>query len=94
MGRGKDRAWLPREASEVCRHGQAQNRRRANRVHPDRFTARSDMDLAVWGTEYRQYLRAVAFTHGLDEEVSVHLIDAATCSPTLLSAAERDGVEL
>ena len=63
-------------------------------VHPGRFTAWSDVDLAVWGLDYRRYLRAVAFIHGLDEEVSVHLVDAATCSPALLCAAEREGVEL
>ena len=97
LERRRRRAWeVARRVADLLkkRYGATRVVVFGSLVHPDRFTAWSDVDLAVWGMEYRQYLRAVAFTHGLDGEVPVHLVDAATCSPALLSAAERDGVEL
>ncbi|MFO7460958.1 MAG: hypothetical protein R6X07_10060, partial [Desulfatiglandales bacterium] len=43
-------------------------------IHEERFHPRSDVDLAAWGLDERDYLRAVAAVIGLDKEISVDLI--------------------
>ncbi len=63
-------------------------------VHPDRFTRWSDVDLAAWGLTPANWLRATGAVRELSREIELNLVDAATCSPELLAAIEREGVPL
>ena len=58
------------------------------------FTARSDVDLAVWGVEESQFLSAVAAMLELDSQIEVDLINGETCPHSLRSIIRQEGVEL
>lgn len=60
------------------------------------FTPWSDIDLAVWGLSPEDYFDAVgeAMERGLDEGVSVDVVDMGTSPPSLREVIEREGVEL
>jgi uncharacterized protein len=61
-------------------------------THPDRFTARSDVDLAVWGLTSANWLRAIGAVRELSREIDLNVVDVACCTPALMHAIERDGV--
>ena len=63
-------------------------------VHPDRFHKRSDVDLAAWGLDEREYLRAVAAVTGLDREISIDLIAVEEASESLRKLIQEEGVLL
>jgi len=63
-------------------------------VHPDRFHTRSDVDLAAWGLDDREYLRAVAAVTGLDREISVDLIAVEEAPESLRKLIQDEGVLL
>jgi len=58
----------------------------------DRFTQWSDIDLAVWGLNDQNWLRASAAAQVGD--VEVNLVDVATCKPEVLATIECEGVVL
>ena len=60
-------------------------------VHPERFHTRSDVDLAAWGLDERDYLRAVAAVTGLDREISVDLIAVEEAPQSLRERIEAEG---
>jgi predicted nucleotidyltransferase len=62
-------------------------------VHPGCFTAWSDVDLAAWGLQPADTLRAMGLTMDIEDEIAVN-IDVATCSPSLLRMIEQEGVPL
>ncbi len=58
------------------------------------FDEHSDIDLAAWGIDARQYLRAVARLLDLDPDISVDLVRAEEARPSLLESIEQEGIEL
>ena len=60
-------------------------------AHPERFHTRSDVDLAAWGLDERDYLRAVAAVTGLDREISVDLIAVEEAPQSLRERIEAEG---
>lgn len=91
------RAWeLAREAATLLRA-----RYQATRVvvfgsltHPGCFTPWSDVDVAAWGLEPHDALRALGDAMDLSVDIRVNLVDVATCRPALLEAIETWGVAL
>jgi predicted nucleotidyltransferase len=63
-------------------------------VDPSDFNRWSDIDLAAWGIPVDRFYAAVAAVTGLSAEFKIDLIDPDTCSASLKSAIERQGVEL
>jgi uncharacterized protein len=63
-------------------------------VHPGRFTARSDIDLAAWGLTDVNWLAAIGAVHRLYDQFDLNLVDVSACAPALLAVIERDGVTL
>lgn len=90
-------AWeLAREAAEVLRRDFG-----ATRVvvfgallRPSMFGARSDVDIAAWGIQPQDTLRAMSAVADLDEEIEVNLVDVNTCKPGILRVIESEGVEV
>lgn len=60
----------------------------------DRFSARSDVDLAAWGLTAANWLRAGAAVRDLSSEVELNLVDVTCCSPEVLAVIEQEGVPL
>jgi len=58
------------------------------------FHLRSDIDLAVWGLDERQYYRAVSRLQDLDPSIGVDLVEAEHARPSLQAVIEREGVIL
>lgn len=58
------------------------------------FHHRSDVDIAAWGIDADDYLRALADLLSPTSEFSFDLILVEEASPSLLAAIEQDGVEL
>lgn len=91
------RAWaLAQQAAELLRgeFGAKRVTVFGSLLRPARFHERSDVDLAVWGLEERVYLRALARLLSLDLTLEVDLVEAEQARAELLSAIEREGVEL
>ncbi len=63
-------------------------------VHQGCFTQWSDVDIAAWGICFEDTFRAIGAVMDLDAEIEVNLVDVATCSSSLLTTIERQGVEL
>ena len=63
-------------------------------MDPSDFNRWSDIDLAAWGIAVDRFYAAVAAVTGLSAEFKIDLIDPDTCSASLKSAIERQGVEL
>lgn len=93
----RQRAWeLARRAARLLREWYAARRVVVfgSLVHEDRFTPRSDVDLAVWGISWPDYLHALGEVLDLDPEIEINLVDVAGCRPALQETIEREGVEL
>jgi predicted nucleotidyltransferase len=63
-------------------------------THPGRFTAWSDIDLAVWGLQPRDTFRAIGVAMDCDREIPVNLVDIGACKPSLLTVIEREGISI
>jgi len=61
---------------------------------PDSVHERSDVDLAVWGLNPREYFRAVGQLQALHPNISVDLVEVESAAPRLLREIEASGVEL
>ncbi len=93
----RQRAWaLARQAARLLRERYAAGRivLFGSLVHEGRFTQHSDVDMAVWGIPWPEYLHALGEVLDLDPEVEINLVDAASCHPAMLTVIEREGVEL
>lgn len=93
----RERAWqLARQAADLLKteYGVTQVRVFGSLIHPGRFNQWSDVDLAAWGLTSSNWLRAMAAVRALSDEIEVNLVDVACCSPALLKAIKREGVEL
>ena len=88
-------AWkVARKAAHLLRESFAAQRVVAfgSLARPERFHIRSDVDLAVWGLDDRNYLRAVAAVTGLDPEISVDLISVEEAPESLRKLIQDEGV--
>lgn len=63
-------------------------------THPNRFTHRSDVDLAAWGLTSTNWLRAILAVRNLSPEIELNLVDVSCCSPELLTIIEQEGIVL
>lgn len=63
-------------------------------VHSDRFTSRSDVDLAAWGLTSKNWLKAMAAVRNLSDEMELNLVDVNCCSSELLVVIEQEGILL
>lgn len=91
------RAWeLARQAAQLLRERYAARRIVVfgSLVHEGRFTQRSDVDMAVWGIPWPDYLHALGDVLDLDQEIEINLVDVASCRPAILAAIEEEGIEL
>jgi predicted nucleotidyltransferase len=91
------KAWaLARKAADLLRERFAAKRVAAfgSLIHPEYFHGRSDVDLAVWGLEEGDYLRAVAAVTGLDTEISVDLIAVEEAPESLSDLIRAEGSSL
>lgn len=90
-------AWdVARRAARILRekYGATRIRVFGSILHPERFHAGSDIDLAVEGVTVTDYWDAVAEVFLLDEAIKVDLVDPDSCSPAVWSIVEEEGVDL
>lgn len=59
-----------------------------------RFTRWSDIDIAAWGISSQETFIAIGAIMDLSSDPVINLVDVNTCSLSLLTAIERDGVDL
>lgn len=91
------KAWaLARKAADLLRDRFAAQRVAVfgSLIHPEHFHGRSDVDLAVWGLNEKDYLRAVAAVTGLDKDIFVDLIAAEEAPKGLSDLIKREGISL
>ena len=90
-------AWdVARRAAGILREKYGATRVRAfgSILHPERFHDGSDVDLAVEGVTVSDYWDAVAEVFFLDETRKVDLVDPDSCSASVWSIVEEEGVDL
>lgn len=101
----EQRALIAREerAWEIARNAAAELRRQfgvervavfGSLTHPGRFSAWSDIDLAVWGLQPADTFRAIGVAMDCGRDIEVNLVDMAICKPALREVIEREGVPL
>lgn len=93
----EERAWMLARRTAALVREQFDARRVAlfgSLVHEGCFTQWSDVDIAVWGIRAEDTLRAIGAAMDLDGEIEVNLVDAATCSASILATIEQEGVGL
>jgi len=93
----QDRTWeVARRAAAVLKEEFGARRVAVfgSLVGPARFHERSDIDLAVWGSDERRYYRAVARLLDLDPTISVDLVEFEHARPALQAVIRREGVFL
>jgi predicted nucleotidyltransferase len=91
------KAWaLARNAADLLRDRFAAQRVAVfgSLIHPEHFHGRSDVDLAVWGLDEGDYLRAVAAVTGLDKEISIDLIAVEEAPESLCDLIRDEGSSL
>jgi predicted nucleotidyltransferase len=92
-----DKAWaLARKAADLLHERFAAQRVAVfgSLLHPEYFHGRSDVDLAVWGLDEGNYLRAVAAVTALDKEISVDLIAVEEAPEGLCDLIRAEGSSL
>ena len=91
------RAWsLAHEAATLLR-----NRFNATRIvvfgsllHPNMFTAQSDVDIAAWGIRPEDTLRAIGAIYDLSTEIRINLVDVNTARPVVYETITHEGMDL
>jgi len=63
-------------------------------VQQGMFTLWSDVDIAAWGIQPQDTLRAIGAVLDLGADIQVNLVDINTASSELLYDIDREGVEL
>ncbi len=63
-------------------------------VHRGFFTPWSDVDVAAWGIRLEDTFRAIGAVMDLDSAIEINLVDVNACPTALLTAIEREGVDL
>ncbi len=91
------RAWeLAREAAALLRREYGVERIVVfgSVLDVERFTERSDVDIAAWGLTSANWLKAILAVQRLSPDIEINLVDVGACSQELLAIIERDGVDL
>ncbi len=97
LARRRERAWeLAHQAAEMLRRDFAAARVVVfgSLVQEGQFTEWSDVDLAAWGLDSSNWLKAIGAVQRLSDEIELNLVDVESCSPELLAAIEREGEPL
>ena len=92
-----EHAWkAARKAAQLLKNQYGVDRVRVfgSLVHEGRFHTGSDIDLAVEGLKPADYWQALTSVMFLDDQVSIEMVDRATCRPEIWSAVEQEGVDL
>lgn len=92
-----DQGWaVARKAADLLRERFAVQRVAVfgSLAHPELFHMRSDVDLAVWGLDPRDFLRAVAAVTCLDPEIGVDLIAFEEAPESLRDLIKAEGASL
>jgi predicted nucleotidyltransferase len=63
-------------------------------VHTSCFTPWSDVDIAAWGIDPQDTFRAIGIVMDMDADIELNLVDVGTCSLSLRTTIEREGVAL
>jgi predicted nucleotidyltransferase len=63
-------------------------------INADRFTERSDIDLAVWGIPDDKFFAAVGVITGLNADFKIDLVDVSSCRDSLRQSIEKEGIEI
>lgn len=63
-------------------------------VHPDLFHQHSDIDLAAWGIDDRDYYRAVGVLQTVDPQFAIDLILFEDAPGSLQETILREGIDL
>ncbi len=63
-------------------------------LHPTLFHSKSDVDLAVWGMDERNYYRAVSLLLDIDPMISIDLIRVEDARPALRKVIDKESREL
>jgi predicted nucleotidyltransferase len=93
----RERAWsLARQAAALLREAYDAQKVRAfgSLLQPRLFHERSDIDLAVWGLDERDYLRALSRLLDLDPEFSFDLVLAEVAPEGLRAVIDDQGEAL
>ncbi len=97
LARRRERAWeLARQAAGMLQRDFAAARVVVfgSLVQEGRFTEWSDIDLAAWGLDSTNWLKAIGAVQCLSDEIELNLVDVGSCSPELLVVIEREGKPL
>lgn len=92
-----ERGWaIARQAADLLRreYGVDQVTLFGSLVRSGLFHARSDIDLAVWGLDEKQYYRAVAQLLALDPAFEIDLVMGEEIPASLLAGIEKEGTAL
>lgn len=93
----RKRAWeVARRAASILKaeYGVTRVAGFGSLAHAHLFHLRSDVDLAAWGLNERDYYRAVGVLQSLDPAIGVDLVAFEDAKPALKDVILRDGVSL
>ncbi len=94
--RREEQAWaLARKAAALLReqYGATRVVVFGSLTHAGMFTLWSDVDIAAWGIEPEDTLRALGAVYDLEAELQVNLVDVKTARAGLIEVIEREGIE-
>lgn len=63
-------------------------------VHSSLFGEWSDIDIAAWGIQPDDTLRAIGMVMDLTASIPINLVDITTAAPALQAIIEREGIDL
>ncbi len=93
----REQAWAAaRRAAEFIKaaHPNARVRLFGSILYPDSFGPQSDIDLAIEGAGWPEYLQLWSALDKLAPEFEIDLVDIAIVSSSLRTLIERESVEL
>jgi predicted nucleotidyltransferase len=93
----REKAWaVARRAAEFIRvhYPDARVRLFGSLLYPDSFGPKSDIDLAVEGIDWPDYLRLWGMLERREPEFEIDLVDVGIVSAGLRAHIERDGMTL
>ncbi len=94
----RERAWAAaRAAAELLRRDFAVTRVVVfgSLANPERsFSRWSDVDIAAWGLNADNWLRAIGAVMDMDTGFEMNLVDVTICKPAILESINRDGIDV
>ncbi len=92
-----EHAWeAARKAAHILkeRYGVDRVRVFGSLIRENMFHPGSDIDLAVEGLKPVDYWEALTSVMFLDDQLSIEVVDPATCRPEIWSVVEQEGIDL